>query len=201
MPVARETAPPLVWETYDPSWLVALARAQAPGEEWLAQSLRACTRAAKRNERYLYFVDPSNPNAPGAQWQFKETFILERPEGEVAIDILKDGCVGGVEFLMPRGAWTLLVRSLAVAGGVLCLAIAVGLSLAATWEPRLVLSVAGTSGAVAAIAFSIASWGTRHGWVRLVLLGLALMGLLTAVISTGRLVVAPPSRPRLSAQR
>ena len=88
------------WEPYDPSWLVALAREQAPEEPSLARSLSDCTTCFRKSPAYVYFVDPTNPNQPGSAWQFRENFVLEHPvRGDIVLDILKDGRVGGIEFL------------------------------------------------------------------------------------------------------
>ena len=88
------------WEPYDPSWLVRLARAQEPDESWLPLALSHCTSCCWRGRAYVYFVDPSNANEPGADWQFKENIALyDASEGELLLDILRDGRVGGIEFL------------------------------------------------------------------------------------------------------
>jgi len=88
------------WKSYDPAWLVELAGQQMPDEPWLAEALKNCTNYCKESRAYIYFVDPSNPNKPGSEWQFKENITLEHPkEGDLVLDILMDGRVGGVEFL------------------------------------------------------------------------------------------------------
>lgn len=86
-----------VWEPYDPAWLVALATVQAPH---LVPALRECTRYSKESDAYLHFVDPTAPNLAESDWQFEINEFLESPsEGELVLDILKDGRVGGIEFL------------------------------------------------------------------------------------------------------
>jgi hypothetical protein len=62
--------PASTWADYDPSWLVALAREQR-GE--LVPALSRCTRALVESEAYK--------------------------KGDLVLDVLKDGRVGGVEFL------------------------------------------------------------------------------------------------------
>ncbi len=85
----------LRWETYDPSWLVGIARAQEPDAPWLADALATCTRAAWECNAYLYFIDPKAWIAP-----FSENIILESStEGDLVLDILSDRSVAGVEFL------------------------------------------------------------------------------------------------------
>jgi hypothetical protein len=47
-----------------------------------------------------YFVDPQRPNEQGSEWQFLENVVMEHPtDGTIVLDILKDGRVGGVEFV------------------------------------------------------------------------------------------------------
>jgi hypothetical protein len=88
------------WEPYDPAWLVDLARQQYPDEPWLAAALARCTRCMRYDDTYVHFVSPERANQPGADWQHDACLELESPtEGWVVLDILKDGEVGGVEFV------------------------------------------------------------------------------------------------------
>jgi len=85
----------LRWETYDPSWLVSIARAREPDAPWLADSLAMCTRAAWECGAYLYFIDPKRRDA-----KFSENIVLESTtEGDLVLDILTDRSVAGIEFL------------------------------------------------------------------------------------------------------
>lgn len=89
------------WVSYDPSWLVKLAEAQKPSNKWLSESLRKCTKAIKvsLDTPYLYFVDNTNANKDGSDWQFKTNVTLDsEEEGWLILDILQDNKVGGVEF-------------------------------------------------------------------------------------------------------
>lgn len=88
------------WRPYDPSWLVLLALDQRPDLPWLAAALAKCTRCLHTAPHYLHFVAPQRANQPGASWQFHDNVFLSDPEhGEVALDVLSGGRVGGVEFL------------------------------------------------------------------------------------------------------
>lgn len=88
------------WRSYDPSWLVELARTQVPERPLLADALEKCTRAKYESDAYLHFVSGRRPNQPGSAWQFHENVTLEDPDqGELILDVLQDGRVGGVEFL------------------------------------------------------------------------------------------------------
>jgi hypothetical protein len=49
---------------------------------------------------YTYFVDPTNPNKPGSEWQFDANIVVEHPtEGTLVLDVLKDQRIGGFETL------------------------------------------------------------------------------------------------------
>jgi hypothetical protein len=88
------------WENYDPSWLINAAESCKEEYPWLIEALKKCTKAKNRNNYYTYFVDESNPNKPGSEWQFQESITIEdTPEGEIVIDIIKTNRVGGIEFL------------------------------------------------------------------------------------------------------
>jgi len=88
------------WERYDPSWLVRLKEVQEPSRPWLARALQACTKCRWESRAYVHFVNPSNANKPGAEWQLRENIVLDDPaEGELVLDILKDGRVGGLGLL------------------------------------------------------------------------------------------------------
>jgi uncharacterized protein YuzE len=87
------------WRAYDPTWLVNLARAQFPNDRELQVALQGCT-SASGDIPYIYFVNPRRANKPGSEWQFARNVTLDDPKkGELILDILKDGRVGGVEFL------------------------------------------------------------------------------------------------------
>ena len=59
-----------------------------------------CTRALYESEYYIRFVSAALANQPGAKWQFDRNVLLEdSPEGDLMVDVLKDGSIGGVEFV------------------------------------------------------------------------------------------------------
>ena len=88
------------WEPYDPSWLVAQARAQFPEQPELAEAFSRCVLARGAGGPYVDFVDPKNANQPGAAWQFDRNVTLEDTEfGDVIVDVLKDGRIGSIELL------------------------------------------------------------------------------------------------------
>lgn len=92
------------WQPFDPTWLVELVRAQCPKMPRLADSLAKTTEYFPRSVAYWYFVNPANANKPGAEWQFFGNVHLNGGErGPLVLDVLKDGRVGGVEFLARLG--------------------------------------------------------------------------------------------------
>lgn len=85
------------WVEYDPSWLVELAGEQEPS---LVSSQMKCTTALVESKAYIHFVNPASPNQPGSEWQFDRSVLLNHPKhGTVVVDVLRDGRIGGVEFL------------------------------------------------------------------------------------------------------
>ena len=91
------------WEPYDPSWLVELAREQYPDKPWLLEALEKCTRCLKSN-KYIYFVNPKNPDKLGSEWQYEMCLSMTSPkEGWLLLQILKNNRVGGVEFAGRKG--------------------------------------------------------------------------------------------------
>ena len=87
------------WESYDPRWLVELAKTQHPDKPWLADALSACTRCQWKGDIYLRFVDARRANRPGAPWQFRQSLFLKDPgEGNLVLDVLVGNRIGGVEF-------------------------------------------------------------------------------------------------------
>lgn len=83
-----------MWKDFDPGWLVQAAKAQHPDEVWLHQALGRCNRILGE-EPVIYFVDPTSTD-----WHVERDFrINDTPRGDVVVDILRDGRVGGLEFL------------------------------------------------------------------------------------------------------
>lgn len=88
------------WKPYDPQWLVELAREQHQEKKWLAEAFSKCTSAQIGGRAYVYFVDYSNPNMPGSDWQFDQNLTLDHPDhGEIIVDVLKENKIGGIELL------------------------------------------------------------------------------------------------------
>jgi len=84
---------------YDPMWLVQLAKDQIPDCPGLISALERCTQPIAIRQGYVQFVSAERPNQPGSAWQISESVALEAPEGTVVLDVLKDGRIGGMEFV------------------------------------------------------------------------------------------------------
>jgi hypothetical protein len=86
----------MAFQSYDPTWLVELAKAQFPNETWLHAALAACIRAEPIDpdrEEGLYFID----RMEGKFWQ--NVILVSHTRGKIVLDILKDKRVGGMSFI------------------------------------------------------------------------------------------------------
>ena len=83
--------------TYDPTWLVDLAKKEYTEEEWLHEALEKCTKKISVDDdpAMIYFV---HPTMPSQGWEYKESISLGT-NGSIVIDILKDGRVGSIELV------------------------------------------------------------------------------------------------------
>jgi uncharacterized protein YuzE len=88
-------------ETYfDIRWLIELLHEQEPNRLDLIEQLEESDMKKWIRQPYIYFVSAERPNQPGSPWQFKESIVLEhKTEGTIVLDILKDGKIGGIEFV------------------------------------------------------------------------------------------------------
>ncbi len=88
------------WVAYDPGWLVEAAAREYPDQPRLAAALARCTRARWESSAYIRFVTARRADRPGAEWQFESSLMLDDTvHGTVVLDILRDGRIGGAEFL------------------------------------------------------------------------------------------------------
>lgn len=84
------------WKRFDNTWLLESAKDKFPDDYELHNSIRECRKVMNG----CYFVNPKNPNKPNSEWQFERSIILENTiEGDIVLDILKDGRVGSIEYL------------------------------------------------------------------------------------------------------
>ncbi len=90
----------MMWVKYNPNWLVTLLKEQLPDKTEMIEAAKHCTRGVWEKKNYIYFVSTKNPDLPGSDWQFKENLILEDADrGMIVLDILKDGRIGGIQFV------------------------------------------------------------------------------------------------------
>ena len=85
--------------SFDPTWLCQLATQRQSNFPWLEESLARCTSGTWTNASYIRFVDSTNANELGAEWQYQETIDLSDPQmGFLKLDVLQDRRIGGIEF-------------------------------------------------------------------------------------------------------
>jgi len=88
------------WETYNPKWLVDLAKEQIPDRPEIISALSNCVKAKRQSRAYIYFVSGDNPNQPNAEWQFEENILLvDKKVGTIILDVLQGNKIGGLELL------------------------------------------------------------------------------------------------------
>lgn len=81
-------------------WIIDLIKEQEPERTNLIEELEKSERKTWIRQPYIRFVSAERPNQPGSEWQFDENIVLEHEtEGTIVLDILKDGRIGGIEFV------------------------------------------------------------------------------------------------------
>lgn len=80
--------------------IIELVRQQEPDRQDIIIALQNCKDGRWTSNGYYQFVDSKNANQIGSEWQFDENIVLE-PEykGDIVLDLLKDGRIGGIEFM------------------------------------------------------------------------------------------------------
>ena len=79
--------------------IIRLVREQEPDREDIITSLQSCKGGHWSSKGYYQFVDSRNPNQAGSEWQHDDCIVIEQEnEGDIVIDLLKDGRIGGIEF-------------------------------------------------------------------------------------------------------
>ena len=85
---------------FKPNWIIELVKEQEPDRLDVIDALLKCTNGIWESRAYIYFVSQKNVNQKGAEWQFKENIVLEHKKvGTIVLDVLKDGRIGGIEFV------------------------------------------------------------------------------------------------------
>jgi hypothetical protein len=80
--------------------IMKLVQEQEPDRQDILAALRNCKGGHWSSSGYYRFVDASNANQTGSEWQHDECIVLEQQnQGDIVIDLLKDGRIGGIEFI------------------------------------------------------------------------------------------------------
>lgn len=87
-------------ENLDMDYIIKLAENQLGDMPNVIDALRKAKDGFWDGKAYYRFVDSRNANQPGAEWQFDGCIVLEQVDkGDLVIDLLKDGRIGGIEFI------------------------------------------------------------------------------------------------------
>lgn len=82
------------------AYIIKLAEEQLQDSPDIIETLRNCKDGYWSSNAYYKFVDSRNANQPGAEWQYDESIALEQADKpDLVLDILKDGRIGGIEFI------------------------------------------------------------------------------------------------------
>jgi uncharacterized protein YuzE len=85
---------------FDIEWIIELIKEQEPDRLDLIHQLVKSEKKKWIRQPYIRFVSAERPNLPDLEWQFDENIVLEHvTEGTIVLDILKDGRIGGIEFV------------------------------------------------------------------------------------------------------
>ena len=80
--------------------IIELIKEQEPDRLDLIEELEKSERKKWIRQPYIHFVSAERPNQSDSEWQFEENIVLEHEtEGTIVLDILKDGRIGGIEFV------------------------------------------------------------------------------------------------------
>lgn len=80
--------------------IIELIKEQEPERLDIIEQLKKSDRKKWIRQPYIRFVSAERPNQLGSKWQFDENIVLEHTtEGTIVLDILKDGRIGGIEFV------------------------------------------------------------------------------------------------------
>jgi len=91
---------------FDIALIIDAIREQEPHRTDLIEQLKNLKFRGWIRQPYVRFVSGENANQPGAEWQFKENIVLEHEtEGTIVLDVLKDGRIGGIEFISQTPQW------------------------------------------------------------------------------------------------
>ena len=87
-------------DSIDIEYIIKLVEEQEPDRPDLVTALWNCKGGFWTSNGYYQFVDSRNPNQPGSAWQHEDCIVIEQNDkGDIVIDLLKDGRIGGIEFI------------------------------------------------------------------------------------------------------
>jgi hypothetical protein len=77
--------------------IIDLVRVEHPDRQDVITGLQNSPVGHWQSKAYYQFVDSTNANQVGAEWQHKDCLVIV--EVDIVIDLLKDGRIGGIEFI------------------------------------------------------------------------------------------------------
>lgn len=86
-------------------WIIDLIKEQEPDRFDLIDQLNKFERKMWIRQPYVSLIEGNPLNFPAPEWQLDENVTLEhKTEGTIVLEILKDGRIGGIEFInqIPR---------------------------------------------------------------------------------------------------
>ena len=87
-------------EKFDPNWIIELVKEQEPDLIDVIDALKKCTKGQWKNKGYIYFLYTEETKIEILNRQLQGSALLEHEtEGLIVIDVLKDGRIGGIEFV------------------------------------------------------------------------------------------------------
>ena len=80
--------------------IIKLVQEQQPGRQDVIEALQKCSGGQWARNGYFQFISSKDANQPNSEWQHDECIVIEQKDkGDIVIDLLKDGRIGGIEFL------------------------------------------------------------------------------------------------------
>lgn len=80
--------------------IIKLVEEQEPDRQDVIRALQNCKNGFWSSNGYYQFVDSRNSNQTGSDWQHDESIVIEQKDrGDIVIDFLKNGKIGGIEFI------------------------------------------------------------------------------------------------------
>ena len=96
----KQQIKPQLYGSYDPAWLVKLAREQYPHEAWLITALKESILYFMESDAY-YLLSGSKPSSISttAPQQACNIILNSQECGELVLDVAADQTITGIEFM------------------------------------------------------------------------------------------------------